>query len=203
MHRITTRFSRTALVVVIALTALTALSLVTASCSKSADTGTIVDPINTQTFVFEVEYINYAWGYRHYGIYVDNTGGVFSYDRKGVQYRRDDKTPLTEKSLMDKYTNVQRIGTVDQATLANKFALSQRIVSELSTPVTRCADAGTWTFWAYTKGSATSEGNTVYEQTLLHRAGDFLQTNRAQPAQELTTWLRTLDSRLTSLPCEN
>jgi hypothetical protein len=184
-----------------------ALFVGTVSCSKPVAPDTTAERLAAQKIVFEVEFFNYTQIYNypdsHFGIYVDNAGGVYSYDRKGVQWGRDGKTALTEQVLLGKYINTKRIGTIDQATLINTFALSQRIVSELEMPIVRSADAGTWTFWAYTLNPVSTEGVAAYEQTMLYRAGDVMQVNSAKAAQELTAWLRTLDDRLQSLPCEN
>jgi hypothetical protein len=152
--------------------------------------------LRNQKIVFEAEYVNYAWGYQHKGIVVDNQGNVYEYDRKGTRWMHDEKEPLREQDLLNKYINTKPLRTLDAATLRDKFALALAIKNDVSDMKSRCADAGTWTLWAY------QQTNGVYAATLLFRAGDIAQENRSASARELTAWVRALDERLKTMPCE-
>jgi hypothetical protein len=57
-----------------------------------------------QRFLCERSYLNFAWGYQHFGIYVDRDGDVYRFRIGPGGYRKHPSGPtLTEKELDDKY----------------------------------------------------------------------------------------------------
>ena len=153
--------------------------------------GTVPCPMPTvpqsQKYIFEIEYINYAWGYRLNGTVIDNQGYIYRYS-----YNHDD-TPwdttggiLTEADLDAKFSHNQvLIGTVPMDTLLKYYGMIEAAVQgQISPAVTRCFDFGLLTTMAYQLDTLTGE----YSPVLLHRSGDIAQINNAPQADLIYRW---------------
>lgn len=157
------------------------------------------DPGIDQTFVFEVEYVNFAWGLQWRGFYVDHEGDAWTYELS-KPWPHADKPAFTEAELLEKYT-VGRVKAahVDGDRLREMFArVAEAARGALTDPVTRCADAGAVTFAAWRQDAAASR----YTKLLLRQEGDVARRNTSAAAQELYTWLRALVPGVGILGCE-
>lgn len=153
--------------------------------------GTVPCPVPTvphyQKYLFEIEYINHAWGYRLNGTVIDNQGYIYNYS-----YNFDD-TPwdttgeiLTEADLDVKFSHNQVLtGIVPMDTLLKYYGMIEAAAQgQLSPPATRCFDFGLLTTMAYQKDTLTG----AYNSVLLHRAGDMAQINYAPQADLIYRW---------------
>ena len=69
---------------------------------------------NSQIYLFEIEYVNHAWGYVHNGLYIDNKGNVFSYkyDFQDDPWKPKSYDYYSVRELIEKY-NHQRTNLAD------------------------------------------------------------------------------------------
>ncbi len=155
-----------------------------ASCSTFADPPLPAD----QRFLFEVEYVNYAWGFSWHGTVIDRTGVVARYDLgDGEPWPHSDKETVTEAQLLQKYNRGREVvGQVDRGDLLDAFGLVGTAArGELEGPLDRCRDAGGLSFRAFQYDPVTES----YHPVLLRTEGDFAWRNRAAAATTLYRWL--------------
>lgn len=144
-----------------------------------------------QRFLFQVEYVNYAWGAAWNGLYVDHVGRIYTYDLAGETWTPQQEASFTTEELLEKYNhNKERIDTLDPAVLAQQRALIPAAgIGTLTEPTPRCADFGILTFSAFTYDARTDR----YTPVLLRQEGDMARTNTSNSAALLVAWLKTLD----------
>jgi hypothetical protein len=160
------------------------------SCSSNS-AGTEIDTIG-QKYLFEVSYINWAWGYVDQGMYVDGDGNVYSYDlsNRNPRFQYPEDGVYSQASLNDKYSsNLLFIRTVDGETLLQMSNLidpaSQGQLTDLES--TAC-DAGGTAYTAFLFDEVTGE----YTGVLLYQSGDWTVENTAPEAATLRDWLMQL-----------
>jgi len=158
-----------------------------AACSDSA-TG-LGDIPDDQEFLFEVEYVNYAWGFVWKGFHVDRDGGVRTY-QLGTTWPHAGDASFSPEALTEKYDEQrERISTVALDELRERVAsIPDAAAGPLADPVQRCADAGTVTFTAWTFDSGTKR----YAPVLLRMNGDVARENHSSAANALYGWLAAL-----------
>lgn len=157
------------------------------------------DLFDHQKYLFEIEYINHAWGRVWTGLYVDDLGRIFSYDLSDTTWDHQSDTSFSAAELMDKYSHDnKRIGTIDPGVLAQQRVLI-RGASEgnLTEPVGRCADFGVVTYSAFLYDAQKDR----YTPVLLQQEGDLARKNDANGAALLVSWLKTLDERFDNAYC--
>lgn len=174
------------------------IALVLAGCQLLVDSGSDDESID-QKILFEIERTNYAWGFVHRGIYVDSTGAVYRYDRGSEPWQAKRDSSFTEVELLDKYSRGrERIGQIDAETLSERVAwISAAAQGRLTTPNFACNDAGVLSFLAYRYDAQTGH----YTPVVLRQSGDRFRENQAAQAEQLVTWLRTLDDRFAQDVC--
>lgn len=158
-------------------------------------------PADAGEFLFEVESVNFAWGARQAGAYVDREGVVWSYrvDAPRPAEEREEREAWTAEELRAKYAqNRERIATVPPEEVARMAALvADAADGPLGEPVQRCNDAGVVSFraWRY---DASSD---LYRPVLLRAEGDRARANRSDAAETLVGWLRTTTGERGVPPC--
>jgi hypothetical protein len=172
------------------------LALVAGCARSSTDLGDIPDD---QDFLFEVEYVNYAWGFVWRGFHVDRNGDVRSYTLES-SWPHVGANTFSKAELLEKYdVGPARIGTIDLDKLRRMVAtIPAAAAGALGDPVQRCADAGTVSFVAWTFDAGTAR----YSPTVLRMEGDIARENRATEAYELYAWLQTLAPGFGIAGCE-
>lgn len=146
--------------------------------------------IDTGTILLEIEYINYAWAPTFFGFYVDNTGDVYSYNRRGTQWPHDGDRVITEEQLAEKVslerTLVATRDSIEVVSIANRIA--EVNPGQLSQQKFQCADAGTLKYRAYSYNPI----RRTYQPILLRAEGDLAQQNTSEAALELVSYIRSL-----------
>jgi hypothetical protein len=161
------------------------LALFTACGTPPTDT---VDNIE-QDYLFEVEYVNHAWGLAWTGLVVDRSGDIYAYDHGHAIWEPSRADAFTKTELDNKYEHSSRyIGRIDQATIAQQFSRISSVGDHFLNPQQACADAGSITYRAFSYEPTTSE----YRPLLLREEGDIPQKNISNAAEELASWLRSL-----------
>lgn len=196
-------FSTSAIIVLMAVLML--------SCSDGVGDNTIMGspddpgdqrvPAQGQEVLFEVSYVNFAWGYKLGGFYIDKRGDVFRFsrDNSDERWRPDDWAHISEQDLRDKYSvGKNRIGTIDLVTLTSMVDLiGEASLGEMTERIGRCNDFGGKSWVAYVQDAQTGD----YEGINLYSAGDWAQRNKSLAAETLFEWLRDVAGESGEIAC--
>ncbi|HHM02203.1 MAG TPA: hypothetical protein ENJ15_04265 [Caldithrix abyssi] len=163
-------------------------TVVLASCSIVEDGKDKV----TQKYIFEVQYINAAWGFTHAGLYIDYLGEVhaFRYD-SAAQFLDYEKETYREAELGERYNlNPYILGTVGRDTLAEYKALVALVTAAGYSDTLRVgADMGQKMY------SCFIYNNGLYEKILLKTEGDWVYQLKVAEADSMVKWLDTVWNR--------
>jgi hypothetical protein len=134
--------------------------------------------------VFEIWHVNHAWGFYSSGAFIDNTGRLFTFSQ-GADI--DQATNYPASRLLARYgNNIQLIGEIDPAELAEQMALIPQISAADLTPTESfCNDFGYSYYLAYEYDAASQS----YHSNILYQAGDSARKNEGEAAQSLIGWL--------------
>lgn len=150
------------------------------------------DEGNAQTYYFEVEYVNHAWGYLHNGFYIDKTGDVFTYNYNEQDDPWDPETHdhFSAEELIDKYSHSNSLcDKIDFITLKEKqLHIPIALAGNISDTTSDGADMGTLSYICYLYNSNTN----LYTPIILEVRGDFAFKNESEAAKNLVQWLGTL-----------
>ena len=161
------------------------LALLMACGSPPTDT---MDNIE-QSYLFEIEYVNHAWGLAWNGLVIDRSGDIYAYDHSHEIWEPSGADSYTEMELKEKYEHESRyIGRIDAATIALQFGRISSVGDHFLNPTQSCADAGSITYRAFRYESAADR----YRPLLLREEGDFPKQNLSDAAENLGAWLRSL-----------
>jgi hypothetical protein len=144
---------------------------------------------NDQQFVFQVEYVNFAWGLQWTGIVVDRNGVIHAYDHSQGPWEPANADAYTLEELEEKYaTDLGVVGTVDSATLDLQFRRAHDVGDSFREPNVVCADAGGvgYTFFRY------DPVDKRYVPVILRQEGDLPRENTDADAKRVAAWLRNL-----------
>jgi hypothetical protein len=153
--------------------------LILAACEKFTD--------QDQTALFEVQYINYAWGYQHSGFIIDASGDVREFDLPSG-WNFPDNTGYI--SVADMEENLAQLGekscTVNKRDLvyySDKLANAQK--GMLTTPEHKMCDFGSLSYSGYLYEPAKNR----YRYVLIRQTGDFYVENKSREASDIYDWL--------------
>lgn len=146
----------------------------------------------SQNYLFEVEYINHAWGYQHSGIVIEQNGEMFRYSW-GTSSPYWTPTPNELYSLIELETkfnhNRQLIRILPKDTIAAMVGLnSTATVGSYSDTVAVGADAGAVLFSIYQFDSSTQR----YQRIPLRLTGDYTFERKSDAATVIANWLEKL-----------
>lgn len=154
-----------------------------------------------QAILFEVAYVNFAWGYRCEGWYIDGEGRRYSYSyaRDDDPWRPQNPEAITEQELLDKYSHGARfLGTVDPAAVATARSLiPASSVGRMSDRVSVCRDFGGAGYLAYVR----DDSSLTYHPVLLYQQGDWAYRNLSAEARTLFDWLREVSGQQGEINC--
>ncbi|HDL03137.1 MAG TPA: hypothetical protein ENH25_03290 [candidate division Zixibacteria bacterium] len=142
-----------------------------------------------QKYIFEIEYINWAWGYRLEGRVIDYKGDIYdySYGHNDTPWDTAQSGILTESDLDAKFDHNQVfVGTIPRDTLLKYFYLVEAAGEGPYSPVVNaCFDFGTLTVRAYQYESATG----AYNSVMMYMIGDFARKNLSPAAEIIFDWM--------------
>lgn len=150
---------------------------------------------NNQNILFEVQYINFAWGYQHSGFYINKKGEVFNYkyDNNFVVWKPNKDNYYTEEELLNKYKpNNTLVGTIDKYTVSNKNKLIiQAMQSNYSDTTQIGADQGTTSYICYFYNSIKNK----YLEIVLEQDGDWNYKKESLESDSLVKWLKDISKK--------
>ena len=146
-----------------------------------------------QLVLFQIEFVNYAWGYNHSGIIIDSAGNVRRFSFPEIWHSADSTGYITEHDMNE---NLAQAGnpliTVGRDTLMHYFRkLDEAAGGKLSDPYNRMADAGETVFSGYFYFPAERK----YKTILIKRWGDWCVDNYSKEADEIYNWLTSVYSQ--------
>jgi hypothetical protein len=143
-----------------------------------------------QDYYFEVQYLNFAWGYNHHGLYIDKDGNCFSYKfNSNVEpWQHKSDSGFTKVELENKFSQNKEFKIkIDDKTLNDKINLiSLAKAGKLTDGQHICADFGAITYIAY----EFDKKDSLYKPIYLYQAGDLAFKNLSVAANTLYRWLR-------------
>ncbi len=160
------------------------------SCRES----TVAPPVQTRSNVyFEIELVNFAWGYTYQGKEVGGDGNLYYYnpakDTVAVLYHPDNL--YTEQELQSKYQH------------GNAYLLP--VMPDTLYWARNLANSVTWDHYSDTIGAGADMGSTTYSvylyrpeqsrylQVVLRQEGDWIFYNTSPQATQLAGWLKRLN----------
>jgi hypothetical protein len=157
-------------------------------CKKHAVLG------DNQHILFQVEYINYAWGYQHSGILIDNEGKVWTYNNPENWNFADDQMNIAENLLEQNLSACKATGIVISKEDLDKFsAFIPNIASSKVTALKNiAADAGSTSYICYRHSQSTSS----YKGAIIKMEGDFSCENLNFFSKKTVIWLKDVRSQL-------
>jgi hypothetical protein len=148
---------------------------------------------NEQQLYFQLDYLNYAWGYQHTGYIIDGNGNVLVYDNPEKWNFPDDTFTLTADQVAENITLCRKSGiSVSREELIKYASHIGNIAASKVTALRNVgADAGSVQFICYeVKGSG------VYKGTLIKLEGDFTCENLNFFSKKIVSWMKEINGRL-------
>jgi len=150
--------------------------------------------INSKTIdekiIFEVEYTNWAWGYQHFGYFIDTTGDVHSYDLGTSNITLYDTSfdYYSEEYLRAKFNHADTLRrTVNHDSLRWSYTLARLVLPGPYSDRTNIgADMGSISYYVYLYDPVV----TKYHKILLSQEGDWTFYNTQESAMVLVPWLK-------------
>jgi len=146
-----------------------------------------------QPVLFQYEYINYAWGYRHHGFMISPDGTIHGF-RQPTGWREFDSIGLISKSDLEYNLNQcdTVFGVVDKDLLTRYFNQVDEIrTGSIKDLGMHMADAGTGVFSAWFWISSEQK----FERVFLISNGDVNQVNDHSKTNGLVQWLKKTGQR--------
>ena len=133
-----------------------------------------------QAILFQVDYVNYAWGYQHNGFIIDNQGNVLTYKNPQNWNFPDKDFNLSESQVRDEELK-KYAGYIKNISSSKVTALKNV-----------AADAGSMQYICY-QFSEKPEG---YKAFLIKMEGDFTRENLNFFSKKVTTWLKNINDTI-------
>jgi hypothetical protein len=147
-----------------------------------------------QEILFQFDYINYAWGYRHNGFYVDSEGKILTYDNPQEWNFPDDDFTLTESQLHKNLENCLYSGKKIPASELRKYAdyIKNISSSKVSALKNVAADAGSIQYICYQFSGVPP----AYKGCLIKMEGDFTCENLNFYSKRVSAWLKNINDTI-------
>jgi hypothetical protein len=143
-----------------------------------------------QVILFQVEYLNYAWGYQHTGIIIDNEGNVLTYKNPQNWNFPDKDLYLSESQVQENLRVCLRSGKKIPADELKKYTKYIRNISSSKVSALKnvAADAGSREYVCY----QFFEKSDTYKACLIKMEGDFTCENLNFFSKRIATWLKNI-----------
>jgi hypothetical protein len=149
---------------------------------------------DVQAVLFQYDYVNYAWGYKHSGFIIDNNGNVLTYNNpEGWNFPEND-LELTGDEIEENLSKCNPTGlTISTDELRRYSSYIKNISqSEISAMKNVGADMGTAEYLCYQHSEATG----IYKGYLIKMEGDFSCENLNVYSKKVSTWLKGISERI-------
>ena len=149
---------------------------------------------NKQALLFQYDYINYAWGYKHNGFIIDSEGNVLKYNNpENWNFHESDST-LSEAQISENIMMCTRTGIKISDEELHKY--SSHIKNIASSKVTAlknvAADAGSAEYLCY----QFSEKTKTYSCYIIKMEGNFRCENLNFYSKKVVEWMKDINIRI-------
>jgi hypothetical protein len=143
-----------------------------------------------QAILFQVDYINYAWGYQHTGFIIDNAGNILTYNNPQNWDFPDKNDNLSESQVLSNLEKCVKTGKkVSLQELKKNAGYIKNISSSKVTAMKNvAADAGSLEYFCY----QFSENTRTYKGTIIKTEGDFTCENLNFFSKKVAAWLKNI-----------
>lgn len=144
--------------------------------------------------MFQLDYINYSWGYQHTGFIIDYEGNVLTYNNPQVWNSADNDYSISKSQVEENIRNCIFSGIrVPEEELHKYTNYIKNIASSKVTAIKNvAADAGSLEFICY----QLSESTGIYKGYLIKMEGDFTCENLNFYSKKTVVWLREINNSL-------
>jgi hypothetical protein len=153
--------------------------------SHRPDDGPVDRPISPYAVLVEHDYENYAWGYQHHGITVEDDGSVYKYawTRGEAPWQEPEGATISVGQLTEKHAHAREmVGRVGADTLAMiRSLLPAAARGPLTDRQSNGADMGQYTRLGYILDTQAG----TYTKVTLRVHGDFAWYNTTPEAAQL------------------
>lgn len=150
-----------------------------------------------QAILFQVEYVNYAWGYQHNGFIIDNEGNVLTYKNPQNWNWPDKDFNLSESQVHDNIGMCINSGKKISVEELRKYTNYIKNISSSKITALKnvAADAGSLEYICY----KFSENSGTYKGYLIKMEGDFTCENLNFYSKKVAEWMKGI---INSIPAK-
>lgn len=143
-----------------------------------------------QRTIFQVEYINYAWGFQHSGIIIDSTGKVMTFNLPSNWHFPDNDGFISLAGMEENISQSEEGScTADKHDFAeNSIKLLDAGDGQLTEPKNEMNDFGVIVY----SGFIFDADNLRYKRVIIRQFGDWSIENKSKDANEIYNWLTTI-----------
>lgn len=144
-----------------------------------------------QAILFQVDYVNYAWGYQHNGFIIDNEGNVLTYKNPENWNFPDKNFNLSESEVNENLRDCEYSGRRVPKDELQKYAshIKNISLSKVTALKNESADEGSLEFICYQFSD--KSGN--YKGSLIKMQGDFTCENLNFYSKRISIWLKNIN----------
>jgi len=148
---------------------------------------TVADP---GPVMFEIEHLNWSWGYSYTGYFIDDEGSLHRYDHSDEEWEYLGQTELTTAQLLSKYSlDSARIDVLDRDELDRMWELVSLLEpDDVTEEENVCFDAGSTSYQFYRFHPELDR----LEKVEFYQTGSWAWRNRSAAAVELYKWLNAI-----------
>ena len=166
------------------------ISIIVISCQKES----YDNEFEGDVVLFEKEYINYAWGYQHFGWIMDTAGIIKGFDQPGNWNFVDSLGCITGNDMAE---NLQKSGntlfSVNTGEVKSFYPKAfESVYGKYTEPKSEMADFGTIVYSAYIY----NQENRKFKRIVLYQYGDVSFTNTSEAAKQICSWMKNLESKI-------
>jgi hypothetical protein len=147
-----------------------------------------------QTILFQMDYINYTWGYQHNGFLIDNEGNVYTYDNPDDWNFPDNDFSMDETQVAENISKCIKTNQKISKEELQKFSAYIKNIasSKISGMKSVSSDAGSLEYICYLFSESTGR----YKGTLIKMEGDFTCENLNFFSKKVASWMRDVNGKL-------
>lgn len=161
---------------------------VAVACKKN----TIIS--HEQRMLFQLDYVNYAWGYQHNGLIIDVEGNVLTYNNPEKWNFPENDFILSAEHVAENLDKCRKTGIVIPKDELQRFAgyINNIALSKVTAPKNTGADQGSLEFVCY----RFMENDLKYKGYLIKMEGDYTCENLNFYSKKVSSWIRDINERL-------
>lgn len=147
-----------------------------------------------QVILFQMDYINFAWGYHHHGFMIDSDGRILTYENPEKWNFADDNLILTEDQIAENISMCRILPERIPLETLNKYSsyINNIAGSKITARRQTGADAGTLQFICY----KFSGNSMMYKGFLIKTEGDFTEENLNFYSKKVVSWMKEINENI-------